>query len=120
MLKINLGIGSRYVVAAICFLFGNSMANESENLSSARIFLAGEAAYHDFSKSVKRQVVRTSDLSIFLANIENYEIVLHEDPDSYVVKFTPRRYMGQTLRGGGAEYKIDKKNFLVIGVVRYK
>jgi hypothetical protein len=121
MFRIDLGITKKFFVAAVISLvLGGAMASESGHSSSTRIFLAGEAAYRDFSKSVERQADRSSGLSVFLANVGNYEITLREETDSYVVTFTPKRYMGQTLRGGSAQYKIDKKDFRVIDVVRYK
>lgn len=121
MLKIDLGIARKLFVAAVVGLaLGGAMASEGGDSSSARIFLAGEAAYRDFSKSVERQADQSSDLSMFLASAGNYEITLREETGSYVVTFTPKRYMGQTLRGGSAEYKIDKRDFRVIDVVRHK
>lgn len=121
MFKIDLGIAKKvFIAVVISLLLGGAMASERGDLSSARVFLAGEAAYRDFSKSVERQADLSSDLSMFLAKVGNYEITLREEIDFYVVTFAPKRYMGQTLRGGGAEYKIDKKDFRVIDVVRHK
>lgn len=121
MFKIDLGIAPKFFVAAvISIVLGGAMASESGHSSSARIFLAGEAAYRDFSKTAERQADKSSDLSMFLTNAGNYEITLREEADSYIVTFTPKRYMGQTLRGGGAEYKMDKEDFRVIDVVRHK
>ena len=121
MFKIDLGIARKvFVAAVISLVLGSAMASESGSSSSARIFLAGEAAYRDFSESISRQIDDSSELSVYLANIENYQITLQGDEGYYVVTFSPKRYKGQTLRGGGAQYKIARKDFRVIDVVRYK
>ena len=88
--------------------------------SSILIFRAGEIAYRDFTERIGREIDSSSPLSKFLGSVSNYEINLREDVDSYVVTFLPTRYEGRTVRGGGAEYRIDKKELRVNDVIRFK
>lgn len=108
MLSLALMLCSRNIFAA------------GQDDSPPRIIAAAELACKEFSEVIGVDVDSSSRLSVFLSKIESYQIVLQEAGDSYVVTFTPNDYEGSTLRGGGAKYKISKKDFRIIDVVRYK
>lgn len=110
-----------FLAAAIGVIAGGGMASESKSSLSLKIFSAGEVAYRDFSQSINGRVDISSELSIYLADIDNYRItLLAGDGDYYVVEFLPKPYKGQTLRGGGVQYKIANEDLHVIDIVKYK
>lgn len=120
MSKINPGIIRNICTIAISLAVGGAAASDNRGSLPPKIFLAGEAAYQEFSKSIVGQADGSSELSIYFSDIENYQITMHGEKDSYVVTFLPKPYKGQLLRGGGAQYKIAKADLHVIDVVRYK
>jgi hypothetical protein len=107
------------LVFAMMFFSRNIFAAGQDDLPP-RIITAAELACKEFSKEIRINVDSSSSLSVFLSKIESYQIILQETGDSYVVTFTPNDYEGHTLRGGGAKYKLSKKDFRIIDVIRYK
>jgi len=101
-----------------CSIFASSFAGN--NNSHARIFSAGETAYRSFSEIISHKTDNSSDFFVFASKIENYSMTLQEDSTYYIVRFTLNNYRGNTVRGGGAEYKISKKNLHVADIVFFK
>jgi hypothetical protein len=85
-----------------------------------RIFRAGEVAYRDFDERLARATDSSLPLSKFLGSMRNYEISLRDDGDTYIVTFLPTKFEGSTVRGGGAEYRIDKADLRVHDVIQFK
>ena len=100
--------------------FSRHVFAEGQSDSTPRIITAAGLACKDFSKKINDNADNSSGLSIFLSKIENYQIILQEVDDNYVVIFTPSKYEGRTLRGGGAKYKLSKKTFRIIDISQYK
>ena len=85
-----------------------------------KYFLACSMAYTDFSEKLKAYSVKTSPLNSYLANIENYDVVISQKNGSYIVIFTPAPLDGRYLKGGGAEYFIDGADFKIVNKTYFK
>lgn len=76
----------------------------------ADISSALRAAYQHFDQDLSRtmRVGSQEGLKGFLARMENYQIKISVEGDRYIVSFTPSKYPGGTVKGGGAEYVVKK------------
>lgn len=113
-----------FLAAALCATAGNVQAVESELLRGAAV------AENDFSVQLREQLrhdeamrealvregkpVSDGSLSHCMADIRNYEIRAWHEGDVVVVQFWPRPPEGVSIRGGGGEYRIDRKRLRVL------
>jgi hypothetical protein len=113
-----------FLAAALCATAGTVQAVESELLRCAAV------AESDFSVQLREQLrhdeamrealaregkpVSDGSLSHYLADIRNYEIRVWREGDMVVVQFWPRPPKGVSIRGGGGEYRIDRKHLRVL------
>lgn len=78
---------------------------------------AAEVARHDFSSKLKGFPTET-DFDKFVENIDNYNIGLSDAGEAFVVVFTlKKRKKGEVIKGGGAMYRIRKKDLAIISFV---
>jgi hypothetical protein len=100
------------------FVFCNLAYAEPSSLSS--IFIAGNIAYRDFNIHLLRQTIQNDEVLIFYSKIENYTIIISNEDEFYKILFIPRLHDVYSLRGGGGEYLINKKNFSIHKRIFYK
>ncbi len=115
---------SYLVVMLAAFLVGTIPLARSENacaVGGADISSALRAAYDHFDEDLSRtmRVGSQEGLKGFLARIENYQIKIIVNGDRYIVSFTPSKYPGGTVKGGGAEYVVRKCSHKIESVRPY-
>lgn len=81
---------------------------------------AGRVAYAEFSKALEQRNDRSTELGIYLSSIENYQLTLQQNENFYIVLIEPVIRPGQTIYGGGREYRISKKDLHVVDSVGHK
>ena len=81
---------------------------------------AAKVAYDDFSWSLVKYRGAAFPFSAFLADVRNYEMILKEDDDNFVVEFHPRPFAGDRIHGGGAIYRIRKFDLAIVENIRTK
>lgn len=96
-----------------------AMQSTSKIVLSGAMLKASALAYAEFSASLSRKKV-DGELSQFLAEIGNYNVLIDEDATSYLFTITPKPYKGQMLKGGGAGYIFGKVNFNLVEAKYYK
>lgn len=73
---------------------------------------ASEVALNEFFASIDK--TSRDGTATFRSNRSNLEIVVLPDGGNWSVELRPKRFGGRLLRGGGAIFKIDGKNWSVI------
>src|SRR5688500_211409 len=73
----------------------------------APILHAAQVARQDFSLKLAGFPEET-EFDRFFENIDNYDIGVSEDSDSFVVVFKLRKKGNSVVKGGGAMYKVRK------------
>lgn len=91
-----------------------------ERPSRHTLFDAGRVAYEDFERIVDERLDSSSELSRHAADMKNYELVLRQDSEYYVVTLFLLPIPGGSIRGGGGQYKISKDDLSVVDFVGYK
>ena len=71
-----------------------------------------------FANSIKNEP--KNDLDVFAGSVRNYNVTVTVEDGSYDFTFEPKPYHGRLLKGGGAFYKIDKKEYKVIEEKHFK
>lgn len=110
----------------ICLDIPQVMAKEISIETKSEIKLPGEflkasmVAYLDFSKKINSYLNEPSQLALHLSDVSNYEINVSKDEKRYLVVFIPKPLQTGHLKGGGAEYVIDKKSFQIIDKTYFK
>lgn len=117
---ISLGIYKAIILALLLFACGlvNARAQDAGHLDGDAL-KAGAVAIEQFSFFLGKEKPR-DDSESFLSRIENYDVTIKVDADSYTFMFIPKPYKGSHLKGGGAFYKISKADYKVIDTKRYK
>ena len=78
---------------------------------------AAEVARHDFSSKLKSFPAET-DFDKYVENIDNYNVGLSDAGEAFVVVFQlKKRERGEIIKGGGATYRIRKKDLVIISFV---
>lgn len=112
----------------ICLLLNAPAVMGAEHMKNKKteIELPGQllkacmVAYSDFSKKIEQYSSEKSELAVYLANMNNYEVtIVHENRKCFVT-FAPRRLTSGRIKGGGARYEIDVIDFRIIDKIYYK
>jgi hypothetical protein len=80
---------------------------------------ASDVAYTTFVGSLKK-MGENSDLENFAREVENYDMHVKEQSDTYTFTFFIRHYHGRSLKGGGASFVIQKSTYKVLSTEYYK
>lgn len=113
MCTVNLNLARRILVFLAACVLSQPIFATSTAARTPKIYLAGAAAHKAFSEQIVRKG-EGSELSSFLGKISNYEVHLSEEAGYFLVVFVPRAFKGETLRGGGASFKVGKEDFRII------
>lgn len=79
---------------------------------------AGAIAVGSFASSIKNDA--KTELDVFSGSVKNYNVTVKVEDASYDFTFELKPYHGRLLKGGGAFYKIDKKEYRVVEEKHFK
>lgn len=99
---------------------GMPTASARESEVDYPLIEAGRIAYAHFSKELQSCEDKTTKLGAFLSRMENYQLTLRQTPDLYIVTIDPLLIDGETIYGGGGEYKISKESLRVVDFKKFK
>lgn len=111
---------SAFVVLLFC-ITSPAKGGQSCSSGSEDIAMALRTAYEHFDKelSTSMRVGPQIGLKGFLARMENYQVRISVETDQYILSFTPSKYPGGTVKGGGAEYVVKKCTYEIESVRPY-
>lgn len=104
-MRIRLALLAYIPIAACAHVGDPDHANKSDLSSSCS--QAEVLASQDFSKKISTEK-QYDELGKFLSEINNYNLNVYEEPQLCRIVFSPKRYRGRSLSGGGAEYVVRK------------
>lgn len=80
------------------------------------MFRAAEIARADFSGKLKQGPFE-SEFDKFVGNIDNYSVGMSDAGRDYVVVFKLKAQSRGIIKGGGAIYRISKKDFVILDFI---
>jgi hypothetical protein len=112
--------------AMLFFTALTSLTNGADNLQQPTasihgdIFKACLVAYQDFEKILNEAKSDPPKLAQLFSKIENYDIDIYEEPDSYRVVFHLKLDLSEDAFGGGARYTIRKTDYRIVDKKYFK
>lgn len=110
-----------FLSIAILFLFtspSNSQDLEDhgkkEALIQGNILQACLVAYSDFAMVLKDRSKNPSETMQIMSKLENYNIEIYSKDDTYFIRFTLNIKKFPYIRGGPADYVIDRKTIEIL------
>lgn len=119
MKKIERHSSGRVLSGAMLWIFAWLVASSDLRAGDAcaPILQAAEIARHDFALRLEKFPAKT-DFDRFVEDIDNYDVGLSDAGDTFVVVLKLRkRERGEVIKGGGAVYKVRKKDLAIISFV---
>lgn len=99
-------------------IFTDAKASETVQLDGGAL-RAGAVALEQFSTILSKYSPK-DETENFLSRIENYDVQVEVEENSYTFIFIPKPYKGSRLNGGGAFYKIRRNDYKLLDTKRYK
>jgi hypothetical protein len=109
---------SLFLLLALGGGFLNSHAQEIRSLDGGGL-KACSAAVERFSSLISSDAGK-SGVEGFLALVEDYDVRITIEENSYTFIFVPKPYHGERIKGGGASVVVRKEDYKVIDVKYFK
>jgi hypothetical protein len=116
-----LAITAFFFCLTLLFSGISSSANsEFEDPGQQLAFIPGQilraylAAYEDFGKRLKEYSQNPNKTAQICSKMENYNVEVFEKGNAYLIYFSLNHRKFLWIRGGGAEYKIDKNTYAIV------